>query len=277
MKTLSQRGGSLLALLSLGAMLVCVTAASAALDLQPLVQALVARNRPDDQRVVELLVGSSSRRRRSPTASSAAAVDSDGAAFRQEAQSSGASYKERMHFKTLWNGVSIEAEPGCAGEDPPVRVRQGRLPGPDARDSRHDPGVAGSLDGAGDDRRRHRAERARTHGRGVKVAVIDTGIDYDHPDLGGCFGRRLPRRHRLRLRRRRLQRRSDVADATTRSRTRIRSRTTATATARTSAASSAPTAHREGVAPGVTFAPIASSAARARRPTDIMSRRWSAR
>ena len=25
-------------------------------------------------------------------------------------------------------------------------------------------------------------------GRGVHVAVIDSGIDYDHPDLGGCFG-----------------------------------------------------------------------------------------
>jgi minor extracellular serine protease Vpr len=25
-------------------------------------------------------------------------------------------------------------------------------------------------------------------GTGVKVAVIDTGIDYNHPDLGGCFG-----------------------------------------------------------------------------------------
>ncbi|MGV8171130.1 MAG: S8 family serine peptidase [Candidatus Woesearchaeota archaeon] len=25
-------------------------------------------------------------------------------------------------------------------------------------------------------------------GRGVKLAIIDTGIDYTHPDLGGCFG-----------------------------------------------------------------------------------------
>lgn len=25
-------------------------------------------------------------------------------------------------------------------------------------------------------------------GKGIKVAVIDTGIDYTHPALGGCFG-----------------------------------------------------------------------------------------
>src|SRR5262249_8332249 len=25
-------------------------------------------------------------------------------------------------------------------------------------------------------------------GTGIKVAIIDTGIDYNHPDLGGCFG-----------------------------------------------------------------------------------------
>ena len=28
----------------------------------------------------------------------------------------------------------------------------------------------------------------RATGQGIQVAVIDTGIDYSHPDLGGCFG-----------------------------------------------------------------------------------------
>lgn len=25
-------------------------------------------------------------------------------------------------------------------------------------------------------------------GKGIKVAIVDSGIDYNHPDLGGCFG-----------------------------------------------------------------------------------------
>lgn len=25
-------------------------------------------------------------------------------------------------------------------------------------------------------------------GKGVRIAVIDTGVDYRHPALGGCFG-----------------------------------------------------------------------------------------
>lgn len=26
-------------------------------------------------------------------------------------------------------------------------------------------------------------------GQGLKIAVVDTGIDYTHPALGGCFGK----------------------------------------------------------------------------------------
>src|SRR5262249_15990454 len=29
---------------------------------------------------------------------------------------------------------------------------------------------------------------AAADGEGIDVAIIDTGIDYTHPDLGGCFG-----------------------------------------------------------------------------------------
>ena len=187
MKTLSQRGGSLLALLSLGAMLVCVTAASAALDLQPLVQAPSAEtgqmtNESSNYWFVEF-----------PSApladgSSAAAVDSDGAAFRQEAQSSGASYKERMHFKTLWNGVSIEASPGAlakirqfASVKAVYPVQTHGIP----VTTQVSPDLATALAMTGADIAQN--ELGLT-GEGIKVAVMDTGIDYDHPDLGAGFG-----------------------------------------------------------------------------------------
>ena len=78
-------------------------------------------------------------------------------------------------------------------------------------------------------------------GAGIKVAVMDTGVDYNHPDLGGCFGSGC-----------RVATGWDfVGDAYNESDpaapinpvpTRIRSRTTATGTARTSPASSARTA-----------------------------------
>jgi subtilisin family serine protease/sugar lactone lactonase YvrE len=40
------------------------------------------------------------------------------------------------------------------------------------------PTVWGMLDGAGN----------TVTGQGITIAIIDTGIDYRHPDLGGCFG-----------------------------------------------------------------------------------------
>ena len=112
MKIISQRGFVLLALLGLVATLALATAAGAATDLQPLEQAPSAETgQMTDESSKYWFV-------EFPTApladgSSAAAVDSDGAEFRQEASSEGASYKERMEFKTLWNGVSIEAKSGA--------------------------------------------------------------------------------------------------------------------------------------------------------------------
>lgn len=42
-----------------------------------------------------------------------------------------------------------------------------------------------------------RAKIAGWTGKGVKVAILDTGIDYTHPALGGCFGVSYRQRTRL--------------------------------------------------------------------------------
>ena len=98
-------------------------------------------------------------------------------------------------------------------------------------------------------------------GSGVKVAVMDTGIDYDHADLGGDgIARsnspqlpRVARDRRVGLRRRRLQRRLVVRVVQPDPHARCLSRTTAPATAPTSPASSARTAPSRALRPSVTF------------------------
>ena len=190
----------LLALLGLVATLALATAAGAATDLQPLEQAPSAETgQMTDESPKYWFV-------EFPTApladgSSAAAVDSDGAAFRQEASSEGASFKQRMEFKTLWNGVSIEAKSGAI-----AKIRQfdsvkavypvgtHRIP----VTTKASPDLATALAMTGADIAQ--SELGLT-GEGVKVAVMDTGIDYDHPDLGAGFGPRQAGVHGLGLRR----------------------------------------------------------------------------
>ena len=200
MKIISQRGFVLLALLGLVATLALATAAGAATDLQPLEQAPSAETgQMTDESSKYWFV-------EFPTApladgSSAAAVDSDGAAFRQEASSEGASYKQRMAFKTLWNGVSIEAKSGAIAKirqfDSVKAVYPLQTHGIPVT-TKVSPDLATALAMTGADIAQN--ELGLT-GAGIKVAVMDTGIDYDHPDLGAGFGPGKRRRHGLGLRR----------------------------------------------------------------------------
>jgi len=110
------------------------------------------------------------------------------AAFRSAAKKAGLEYTERYAFDQLWNGLSIQIDPGSLN-------KLARIPGvnnlypvvsfsvPEPTIAKPELGTALAMTGA---------DIAQSGlgftGEGMKVAVMDTGIDYDHPDLGGCFG-----------------------------------------------------------------------------------------
>ena len=188
MTTKSQHGVVLLAALGSAVALVCATAAGAARDLQPLQPVPSAETgRMTDETpkywFVEL-----------PTApladgTTSGAVDGDDEEFRREARSEGVSFKERLRFKTLWNGFSIEAKPGAVSQL--RKLASVKAVYPIATHSipattSVSPELATALTTTGADYAR--SELGVT-GKGVRVGVIDTGIDHDHPDLGAGFGR----------------------------------------------------------------------------------------
>jgi minor extracellular serine protease Vpr len=117
--------------------------------------------------------------------------------FFQGAADQGLDVQQRYAFDTLWNGVSVDvpaAQAGALASVPGVVAVSPVVPFSLAAD---DPASEGVLPAGADNANPELshslglvgADIAHAQGftgAGVKVAVIDSGVDYRNPDLGGC-------------------------------------------------------------------------------------------
>ena len=116
-----------------------------------------------------------------------AAVRNEKAAFRRAAAAAGAQFTERRSFDVLFNGFTVEASPAN-------RVKLARLAGVKAlypvetiaapepgRQSAISPDLVSAINMTG----ASAAQTAGYSGNGIKVGIIDSGIDIDHPAFGG--------------------------------------------------------------------------------------------
>lgn len=114
------------------------------------------------------------------------------ASFRSAAAREGVRFSERFAFDTLWNGLSVRVEPTeltklrlLPGVKALYPVHTLTRPEPNPLETEPSPQLSTALAMTGADLVQ---SQLGITGAGVRVGIIDTGIDYDHPDLGGCFG-----------------------------------------------------------------------------------------
>lgn len=110
-------------------------------------------------------------------------------AFLAAARKSGLRFAERFHFESLWNGVSVQLERGELSKLAKISGVQKIYPVIQITIPKQNPGeetdLATALAMTGADIVQN--ELGIT-GKNIRVGIIDTGIDYHHPDLGGGFG-----------------------------------------------------------------------------------------
>jgi subtilisin family serine protease len=121
---------------------------------------------------------------------SAVSLKKEQDSFKANAKKAGVNLNIRYEYQDLYNGFSVKATPGelkkiakVAGVKSIQRVYTFAMP--DGVASAPSPDLATAIAQTGADIVQN--ELGYT-GKTIKVAVMDTGIDYDHPDLGGCFG-----------------------------------------------------------------------------------------
>lgn len=119
----------------------------------------------------------------------AASLTQEKQAFRAAAKKAGVKLKERFVYDRLWNGFSVTVnQDGLAKLSRMAEVKNlypvvsMSLPeiAPDPAPELATAVTMTQADIAQND--------LGLSGHGIRVAVMDTGVDYDHPDLGGCFG-----------------------------------------------------------------------------------------
>ncbi|MFO0756191.1 MAG: S8 family serine peptidase [Byssovorax sp.] len=123
---------------------------------------------------------------------SRAVIEAERARFRQAAARERLAFTERRAFAQLWNGLSLRVDPaeiglytalpGVKAVFPIEPITIDDAPPPDMP---AEPALFTALAMSGADIAQGTLGLS---GAKIRVGVIDTGIDFDHPDLGGCFG-----------------------------------------------------------------------------------------